>query len=79
MPDFSTVSDSAHWDAALAALPRPQLLQSWRWGEFKARHGWSARRYLWTEAGRPAAAAQVLKRSLGPLSILYAPRGPLLD
>ncbi len=34
---------------------------------------------MWEQNGRPVAAAQVLKRSVGPLSILYIPRGPVLD
>ncbi len=67
------------WDSTVAALPNAHLLQSWQWGEFKSRYGWSAQHYVWEENGQPAAAAQVLKRTAGPLSILYAPRGPLLD
>lgn len=67
------------WDSALATLPNAHLLQSWGWGEFKACYGWSAQRYLWQKDDQPIAAAQVLKRSLGPFSILYAPKGPCLD
>jgi peptidoglycan pentaglycine glycine transferase (the first glycine) len=73
------ISEPNIWDATLAALPNPHLLQSWQWGEFKSHYGWSAKRYVWMQNGQPVAAAQVLKRTAGPLSILYVPRGPSLD
>ncbi len=82
----STVLDPAEWSRALAALPDAHVLQTWEWGEFKAGYGWSAERLVWrTVDGRPAAAAQVLERRVRvPVlglssSVLYAPRGPLLD
>jgi lipid II:glycine glycyltransferase (peptidoglycan interpeptide bridge formation enzyme) len=76
-----TVADAAAWDRALLALPNPHLLQSWAWGQFKARHGWSARRLLFQEGGRTVAAASLLRRRLPwlPLVVLYVPRGPALD
>lgn len=73
------IADPPAWDSALAALPSAHLLQSWTWGEFKSRYGWSAQRLLWERDSRPAAAAQVLRRSVGPLCVLYVPRGPCLD
>lgn len=76
---FHPVTDPQTWDSALASLPNAHLLQCWQWGEFKSRYGWSARRLLWERNGQPVAAAQVLKRSVGPLSILYVPKGPCLD
>lgn len=76
-PQF--VNSPSQWDAALAALPSAHLLQSWQWGEFKSRYGWRARRRLWLNDGQPVAAAQILKRSVGPFSILYTPKGPCLD
>ena len=91
MSPLHPVTDSQTWDNTLATLPNAHLLQSWQWGEFKSRYGWSARRLLWTERGpleggsarsvhpRPLAAAQVLKRTVGPFSILYVPKGPCLD
>ncbi len=76
-----SVANRDEWDAALLQLPHPHVLQTWDWGAFKERWGWQARRWLWTQAGQPVAAAQLLKRQLGrlPLSIVYIPKGPLFD
>jgi peptidoglycan pentaglycine glycine transferase (the first glycine) len=75
------VEDRQTWDRALLALPNPHILQSWAWGEIKSRHGWQATRLLFQEEGRPVAAASVLQRRLPrlPVSILYLPKGPVLD
>lgn len=75
----SPVHNATDWDSALTQLHHPHLLQCWAWGEFKAKYGWSARRIVWKKNGQPVAAAQILKRSVGPLSILYVPRGPIVD
>jgi lipid II:glycine glycyltransferase (peptidoglycan interpeptide bridge formation enzyme) len=60
------------------------LLQSWRWGEFKAATGWSALRLAScrTMPGHPPLiGGQVLFRSVPriplPVSIAYVPRGPV--
>lgn len=71
------VTDAERWDAAVRALGG-HLLQTWRWGEFKARHGWQPKRLLVDDVTGPRAAAQVLFRYVGPLSIAYVPRGPLV-
>jgi peptidoglycan pentaglycine glycine transferase (the first glycine) len=75
------VADAKGWDRALLDLPNPHILQSWAWGEFKTRHGWGASRLLFQEEGRAVAAASVLQRRLPrlPVSILYVPKGPVLD
>jgi lipid II:glycine glycyltransferase (peptidoglycan interpeptide bridge formation enzyme) len=72
------VTDSARWNTTLAALPYRHILQSWEWGQFKSRWGWSPRYFL-NETG--TAAALVLRRtfSLLKLNILYVPKGPALD
>lgn len=74
------ITERQAWNAALAALPHSHVLQTWEWGQFKARHGWTPRYLLWQdEAGKARAAALVLSRQAGPWPILYVPRGPALD
>lgn len=64
------------WDTALRTHGG-HLLQSWKWGEFKARHAWTPERvHVQTPDGQ--AWAQVLFRSRGPISVGYIPRGPLV-
>ncbi len=82
----TTVQDRGEWASALAGLPAAHVLQTWEWGEFKAGYGWVPERIVWRSPdGRPAAAAQVLARTLRMpaiglrRSVLYAPRGPVLD
>ncbi len=67
-------ADGAAWDRLVAATPGGHLLQSWAWGELKARFGWRVRRVAVAGAG-----AQVLFRSLpgGLGSLAYVPRGPV--
>jgi lipid II:glycine glycyltransferase (peptidoglycan interpeptide bridge formation enzyme) len=68
---------AAEWDALVTAAPDGHLLQSYAWGEFKARHGWEVQRFR-AEAGGGFAAAQVLWRE-SPLGAMgYIPRGPVV-
>ena len=80
---WEPVADEAAWQQAHAALPQaPHALQSWTWGAFKSRWGWSMTPLLMVdEQHRPVASALVLRRQLPrlPLSILYVPQGPTLD
>ncbi len=81
MPTLQTNHNREEWNKALLSLPGGHVLQSWDWGEFKSRWGWSVERLLWTEAGRPVAAAQVLRRPIPHTrrSFLYVSKGPILD
>ncbi|MFC2030201.1 lipid II:glycine glycyltransferase FemX [Chloroflexota bacterium] len=74
------VAEAGEWDELLRALPDAHILQSWTWGQFKARHGWSATRLVFLEGGLPVAAASVLQRKLPrlPISILYVSKGPAI-
>ncbi|MBI3943068.1 MAG: peptidoglycan bridge formation glycyltransferase FemA/FemB family protein [Chloroflexi bacterium] len=69
------------WNSLLTALPSAHILQSFQWGEIKARYGWSPHRLAFLEEGVPIAAASVLVRPTPylPLSVLYSPKGPILD
>lgn len=73
----SLATDATAWDATVARLGG-RLLQSWRWGLFKERHGWKPYRFLF-ETNQAVAAAQALVRSIWGLSLVYVPRGPVCD
>jgi lipid II:glycine glycyltransferase (peptidoglycan interpeptide bridge formation enzyme) len=81
-----TARNRNEWNAALYALPRNHLLQSWEWGTLKEHYGWRAERLIWRDPdGALRACAQVLERAqrVPALSrtyrLLYCPRGPALD
>jgi peptidoglycan pentaglycine glycine transferase (the first glycine) len=82
---FREARSAEEWDEAVLRLPGVHPLQSWAWGSFKSRWGWSMRPLLLQlndETPEPArAAALVLKRQLPrlPFCMLYVPKGPLLD
>jgi lipid II:glycine glycyltransferase (peptidoglycan interpeptide bridge formation enzyme) len=88
------------WNSLISQLPDAHFLQTYEWGQVKAKYGWIPLYGLWDADGRwnvdsdpnrlstfhsPVAAALILKRQIlrqgfaAPLSILYAPKGPLLD
>ncbi|MFM8321732.1 MAG: lipid II:glycine glycyltransferase FemX [Chloroflexota bacterium] len=82
MADF----DAASWNALIAVLPGAHILQTWQWAQFKAPVGWQMLPQVWRGPdGQPQAAAMVLQRRIplpglgARLSVLYAPKGPLLD
>jgi lipid II:glycine glycyltransferase (peptidoglycan interpeptide bridge formation enzyme) len=74
------IADSSDWDRILLSFPRPHVLQSSAWGQFKSKYGWAAQRLLFQEGGAARGAALVLRREVWPLPgcILYAPKGPIL-
>src|SRR5680860_1067380 len=69
--------DRAVWNAALHRLDG-DLLQSFEWGAFKQRHGWSVARVR-IETADGEGMAQVLVRRRGPFSVAYLPRGPAIS
>ena len=73
--NLSPTTDQALWDDRLLS-GGGHLLQSWRWGEFKARHGWKVERVAVAGPGDDVAQAQVLVRRRGPFGVGYIPRGP---
>lgn len=74
------ITNPAEWNSTLAALPGAHVLQTWQWGEIKARHGWSPMRFAFRETDSVAGAAQILRRLLPrtPFGVLYVPKGPAL-
>ena len=70
--------DPDSWDRFVAQDPHGHLLQTWAWGELKAGFGWLPVRIAVEQDGALVAGAQVLYRRLGPLSIGYIPRGPVV-
>lgn len=78
MPLLDVNGDPGSWDALVASSPQGHLLQSYSWGELKARHGWSVSRFAYQD-GDGLATAQVLWRSTPLGRIGYLPRGPALS
>jgi peptidoglycan pentaglycine glycine transferase (the first glycine) len=73
---FDRPDRQASWERAVPAAQGGHVLQSWAWGELKARFGWRVQRLAVDEAS-----AQVLFRALpgGLGTISYVPKGPLID
>ena len=91
MTSFSQPSQL--WNQIISQLPDPHFLQSYEWGQVKAKYGWVPYYAVWTEDGKffissnyqlpitnVVAAALILKRTaFRRFSIFYAPKGPLMD
>lgn len=78
------IANAEEWNAVLAQLPDPHVLQSWEWGQFKAKYGWTPTRVAFCsdEPGdKPRGVAQILRRPLPhtPFAVLYVPKGPVVD
>jgi len=93
--------ESNLWNSIISKLPNPHFLQTYEWGQVKAKYGWEPIYLVWDNEGKmkeerradnlssfdfpPSAAALILKRQIlrngfaARLSILYSPKGPLLD
>jgi len=97
MNNFSQPSHT--WNQIITQLPNPHFLQTYEWGQVKAKYGWEPIYLIWDAEGKMKeermnlsslvfpvkAACLVLKRTIlrnafaARVSILYAPKGPLLD
>jgi peptidoglycan pentaglycine glycine transferase (the first glycine) len=67
------------WNSFVAASPGGHVLQSSQWGQLKERFGWQVARVAVEDQGQWQAGAQVLFRPLGPRTIAYVPKGPIVD
>lgn len=83
MPDnaLTLCHDREAWNGFVSASPSGHVLQSWEWGELKARSGQEPLRLVLKADGEIRAATQVLLRPLarGLGRIAYVPKGPVLD
>ena len=93
--------ESGVWNSLISKLPNPHMLQTYEWGQVKAKYGWNPLYAVWTSDGKFSvfketdqwslnpdhcvAVALILKRQIlrngfaARVSILYSPKGPLLD
>jgi lipid II:glycine glycyltransferase (peptidoglycan interpeptide bridge formation enzyme) len=74
-------TDDPHaYDDVVRSLPVTSALQGWGYGEARRALGHVPLRYLIRDGNRTVGAVQLLRKPLAPgLSLLYAPRGPVLD
>ncbi|MDY6846908.1 MAG: peptidoglycan bridge formation glycyltransferase FemA/FemB family protein [Chloroflexota bacterium] len=84
--EFFEVKGSQGWNETIKNLPGAHALQTWQWGQVKSRFGWQPHHLLWrNENGEVVASVLVLQRRIDlaglpiGMSVMYAPRGPLLD
>lgn len=74
------ITDGARWNDTLRQMPTAHVLQTWEWAQFKrATTGWQAQHLSYQEGGSPFAMASILTRKVGPLTVMYVPKGPALD
>jgi lipid II:glycine glycyltransferase (peptidoglycan interpeptide bridge formation enzyme) len=74
------VNDAHVWDDMLCAIPYAHILQTWEWGEFKrVTTGWNPLRLAFKQGETVVAMASIGIRQIGPLRVMYIPKGPALD
>ncbi|MGI5839963.1 MAG: lipid II:glycine glycyltransferase FemX [bacterium] len=74
-------AEKDYYNSYIETAPKGHFLQTYEWGELKAKTGWEPLRLVAEEKGIIKGAISILKRRL-PLpgkSIFYAPRGPVID
>ncbi len=73
------ITDRDQWNNALRTLPYAHVLQTWEWGEFKrVTTGWQPYRFAYKQGHSVVALASAGVRRVGPLSVVYVPKGPAL-
>jgi peptidoglycan pentaglycine glycine transferase (the first glycine) len=84
--ELADIRNASQWNELIESLPGAHAFQTWEWGQVKSQFGWESHPILWRDgSGEVAAAALVLQRTtrLGGfamhLSVMYIPRGPLMD
>lgn len=71
--------DRRRFNEFVGSSPGGHIFQSYEWGEVKRGDGWTPLRFTAEEGGEIKAAVQLLQKKILSFSILYAPRGPVLD
>ncbi len=71
------VEDGEIWNALICQIAGGNILQSFEWGTFKSRFGWTPLRVALSPQSTPVA-AQVLFRWSPLGQIAYVPRGPVI-
>lgn len=74
------ITDRDAWNDTLRGLPYAHILQTWEWGEFKrATTGWQPLRLAFRRGPQTVALASAGIRQVGPLRVIYIPKGPAMD
>ncbi len=75
-----TITDRDTWNNNLRILPHAHILQTWEWGDFKqATTGWTPTRLIFRQDETVLAMASLLERRIGPLRVIYVPKGPVFQ
>lgn len=76
---IETITNRDTWNNALRAIPYAHVLQTWEWGEFKhTTTGWKPLRFAYVQGNVTVAMASVGVRQIGPLRVMYSPKGPAM-
>src|SRR5215510_12077228 len=69
------------WNDTICDLPYAHVLQTEEWGQFKLRStGWTPEKILLRDQfNMVVGGALVLTRRIGPLAVMYVPKGPMLE
>ncbi len=79
MLQTETITDKTTWNNALRSLPNAHVLQTWEWGALKQQTtSWEPLRILYKRGGNTVAAVSIGVRKVGPLRVMYAPKGPAM-
>lgn len=74
------ITNKEQWNSELAKLPYAHVLQTWEWGQFKHETtGWTPHRWAFKRDDEIVAMCSMGERKAGPVSVMYAPKGPAMD
>jgi lipid II:glycine glycyltransferase (peptidoglycan interpeptide bridge formation enzyme) len=76
-----TDAQRTRFDDFVAAWPNGDVLQTWAWGDLKAKSGWRPYRFAIQRGDEWIGTVLILGRRISrlPVQLLYAPRGPVMD